>query len=74
MDVEVDWTRGVHGAQDDIIHAGMALLVTRSVPGSKLILYQDHSHSLGGEALERLVAQVLVFVREAHASETHLPR
>jgi len=72
--VEVDWTRGVHGAQEDIIPAGMALLVTRSVPGSKLVLYQDHSHSLGGEALERLVAQVLVFVREAHASETHLPR
>ena len=64
----------LYGAQDDIIPAGMALLVTRSVPGSKLILYQDHRHSLAGEAPERLVAEVLVFVREVQASETHLVR
>ena len=64
----------LYGAQDDIIAAGMALLVTRSVPGSKLILYQDHRHSLAGEAPERLVAEVLVFVREVQASETHLVR
>ena len=64
----------LYGAQDDIIPAGMALLVTRSVPGSKLVLYQDHSHSLAGEAPERLVAEVLVFVREVQASETHVVR
>jgi pimeloyl-ACP methyl ester carboxylesterase len=54
----------LYGAQDDIIPPEMALLAARSVPGAKLVLYQDHSHSLAGEAPERLVQEVLVFRNE----------
>ena len=54
----------LYAAQDDIIPPEMALLACRSVQGSKLVLYQDHSHSLASEAPERLVQEVLVFTHE----------
>jgi pimeloyl-ACP methyl ester carboxylesterase len=54
----------LYAAQDDIIPASMALLACTAVPGSKLVLYQDHSHSLASESPERLVQEVLVFTRE----------
>jgi pimeloyl-ACP methyl ester carboxylesterase len=57
----------LYAAQDDIIPADMALLAARSVPGAKLVLYQDYSHSLASEAPERLVQEVLVFTRELSA-------
>jgi hypothetical protein len=51
-----------YGSGDDV-----ALLAARSVPGAKLVLYQDHSHSLASEAPERLVQEVVVFTRELSA-------
>jgi pimeloyl-ACP methyl ester carboxylesterase len=54
----------LYAAQDDIIPAQMALLAATSVQGAKLVLYQDHSHSLASEAPERLVQEVLVFMNE----------
>jgi pimeloyl-ACP methyl ester carboxylesterase len=54
----------LNGAQDDIIPADMSLLVARSVPGAKLVLYQDHSHTLAREAPERVVDEVALFLRE----------
>jgi pimeloyl-ACP methyl ester carboxylesterase len=54
----------LNGAQDDIIPAEMSLLVARSVPGAKLVLYQDHSHTLAREAPERLVDEVALFLKE----------
>lgn len=54
----------LNGAQDDIIPADMALLVARSVPGAKLVLYQDHSHTLAREAPERVVDEVALFLKE----------
>ena len=57
----------LYGAQDDIIPAEMGLLAVKSVPGAKLVLYQDHSHSLAAEAPERLVQEVLVFMNETGA-------
>ncbi len=57
----------MYGAQDDVIPAEMALLAGRSVPGAKLVLYQDHSHTLAQEAPERLVDEVLLFMREIGA-------
>jgi pimeloyl-ACP methyl ester carboxylesterase len=57
----------LNGAQDDIIPADMALLVARSVPGAKLVLYQDHSHTLAREAPERVVDEVALFLKEIGA-------
>src|SRR5215471_17271042 len=57
----------LNGAQDDIIPAEMSLLVARSVPGAKMVLYQDHSHSLAREAPERVVAEVTLFLKELEA-------
>jgi pimeloyl-ACP methyl ester carboxylesterase len=54
----------LNGAQDDIIPAEMSLLVAKSVAGSKMIMYQDHSHTLAREAPERLVAEIMLFLRE----------
>jgi pimeloyl-ACP methyl ester carboxylesterase len=54
----------LNGAQDDLIPAQMSLLVATSVPGAKLVLYQDHSHMLAREAPERLVEEVKLFLRE----------
>jgi pimeloyl-ACP methyl ester carboxylesterase len=54
----------LYAAQDDIIPAEMGLLAARCVAGSKLVLYQDYSHSLASEAPERLIQEVLVFKRE----------
>ncbi len=54
----------LYAAQDDIIPAEMALLAGRSVPQSKLVLYQDFSHSLASEAPDRLVDEVALFVKE----------
>jgi pimeloyl-ACP methyl ester carboxylesterase len=54
----------LNGAQDDIIPADMSLLVARSVPGAKLVLYQDHSHTLAREAPERVVDEVTLFLKE----------
>ena len=54
----------LNGAQDDIIPAEMALLVAQSVPGAKLVLYQDHSHTLAREAPERLIGEISVFLNE----------
>ena len=60
-------------AADEIVVSGEIL---QAVPpevsqGAKLVLYQDYSHSLASEAPERLVQEVLVFMKElqaAHAS------
>jgi pimeloyl-ACP methyl ester carboxylesterase len=57
----------LNGAQDDLIPADMSLLVATSVPGAKFVLYQDHSHTLAREAPERLVDEVIVFLREIKA-------
>ncbi len=54
----------LNGAQDDIIPAEMSLLVARSVPAAKMVLYQDHSHTLAREAPERLVAEIMLFLSE----------
>jgi pimeloyl-ACP methyl ester carboxylesterase len=54
----------LNGAQDDLVPADMALRIARAVPGAKLVLYQDHSHSLASEAPERLVSEVQVFMQE----------
>ncbi|HLZ26813.1 MAG TPA: alpha/beta fold hydrolase [Chloroflexota bacterium] len=54
----------LYAAQDDIIPPGMALLAARTVPGAKLVLYQDHSHSLASEAPQRLVDEVVLFMQE----------
>jgi pimeloyl-ACP methyl ester carboxylesterase len=58
----------LNGAQDDIIPAEMALLVARAVRGAKMVLFQDHSHTLAREAPERLVDEVLLFLREIESS------
>ena len=57
----------LNGAQDELIPAEMTLLVARSVPGAKLVLYQDHSHMLARESPERLVDEVMLFLREVGA-------
>jgi pimeloyl-ACP methyl ester carboxylesterase len=54
----------LNGAQDDLIPAEMSLLVARSVPGAKLVLNQEHRHKLARESPERLVSEVLLFLRE----------
>lgn len=54
----------LNGAQDDIIPAEMSLRVANAVPGAKMVLYQDHSHTLAREAPERLVAEVALFLKE----------
>jgi pimeloyl-ACP methyl ester carboxylesterase len=54
----------LNGAQDDLVPAEMALRIARAVPGAKLVLYQDHNHSLASEAPERLVREVQVFMSE----------
>jgi pimeloyl-ACP methyl ester carboxylesterase len=54
----------LNGAQDDIIPAEMSLLVAQSVPAAKLVLYQDHSHTLAREAPERLVSEIMLFLHE----------
>jgi pimeloyl-ACP methyl ester carboxylesterase len=54
----------LNGAQDDIIPAEMSLLVARSVPGAKMVLFQDHSHTLAREAPERLVSEITLFLSE----------
>ena len=54
----------LNGAQDDIIPAEMSLLVAKSVPGAKMVLYQDHSHTLAREAPERLVSEIMLFLEE----------
>jgi pimeloyl-ACP methyl ester carboxylesterase len=46
----------------------MALLVARAVRGAKMVLFQDHSHTLAREAPERLVDEVLLFLREIESS------
>jgi pimeloyl-ACP methyl ester carboxylesterase len=57
----------LYAAQDDIIPAEMGLLAAKSVQGSKLVLYQDYSHSLASESPERLVQEVLLFMNETCA-------
>lgn len=54
----------LNGAQDDIIPAEMSLRVAQAVPGAKMVLYQDHSHTLAREAPERVVAEVVLFLKE----------
>lgn len=54
----------LYAAQDDLIPPEMGLLACKAVQRSKLVLYQDHSHTLAGEAPERLVDEVLLFMRE----------
>lgn len=54
----------LYAAQDDIIPPEMGLLACKAVQGSKLVLYEDHSHSLAGEAPQRLVREVLLFMDE----------
>jgi pimeloyl-ACP methyl ester carboxylesterase len=54
----------LYAAQDDIIPPAMALLALQAVPGAKLVLYQDHSHSLAHEAPERLVDEFVLFMKE----------
>ena len=54
----------LNGAQDDIIPAEMSLRVAQAVPGAKMVLYQDHSHTLAREAPERVVAEVVLFLNE----------
>jgi pimeloyl-ACP methyl ester carboxylesterase len=54
----------LYAAQDDIVPSEMALLALKAVSGAKLVLYQDHSHSLASEAPERLVDEVLLFMKE----------
>ena len=54
----------LYAAQDDIIPPNMALLALQAVRGAKLVLYQDYSHSLASEAPERLVDEVLLFMKE----------
>ena len=54
----------LNGAQDDLIPAEMALLVARAVPGSKMVMYEDHSHTLAREAPERVVAEFMLFLHE----------
>jgi pimeloyl-ACP methyl ester carboxylesterase len=51
-------------AQDDLIPAEMSLLTLKSVQGAKLVMYQDHSHSLAHEAPERLVDEFVLFMEE----------
>jgi pimeloyl-ACP methyl ester carboxylesterase len=54
----------LNGGQDDIVPAEMALRIARAVPRAKLVLYQDHSHSLASEAPDRLVQEVLLFMKD----------
>jgi len=54
----------LYAAQDDISPAEMGLLAAKCVARSKLVLYQDYSHSLASEAPERLIQEVLVFKGE----------
>lgn len=54
----------LNGAQDDLIPAEMALIVARAIPHSKLVIYQDHSHTLAREAPDRLVDEVVLFLKE----------
>jgi len=60
----------LNGAQDDIIPAEMSLLVAKSVPSAKMVLYQDHSHTLAREAPERLVSEILLFLKELAATKS----
>lgn len=55
------------GMQDDIIQPEAMLLAARAVEGSKLILFQDHAHSLASEAPERVIAEVKLFVDDLNA-------
>lgn len=64
----------LNGAQDDIIPAEMSLLVAKSVPGAKMVLYQDHSHTLAREAPERLVSEIMLFLNELARFGTVTPR
>ena len=57
----------LNGGQDDIIPAEMSLRVAQAVPGAKMVVYQDHSHTLAREAPERVVAEVLLFLQERRA-------
>jgi len=61
----------LNGAQDDVIPSEMSLLVARSVPGAKMVLYQDHSHTLAREAPERLVAEIVLFLKEIENTSGH---
>ncbi|MBI2756559.1 MAG: alpha/beta hydrolase [Chloroflexi bacterium] len=54
----------LYGAQDEIIPVGMALLAARAIPGAKLVLYQDQSHTMSREIPERLVSEVRLFLDE----------
>jgi pimeloyl-ACP methyl ester carboxylesterase len=58
----------LNGAQDDIIPAEMSLRVAQAVPGAKMVLYQDHSHTLARESPERVVAEVKLFLEELHSA------
>lgn len=58
----------LNGAQDDIIPAEMSLRVAQAVPGAKMVLYQDHSHTLARESPERVVAEVELFLEELHSA------
>jgi pimeloyl-ACP methyl ester carboxylesterase len=62
----------LYAAQDDIIPPEMALLALKAVPGAKLVLYQDHSHSLASEAPERLGDEVVLFTKEVAAQASHI--
>jgi pimeloyl-ACP methyl ester carboxylesterase len=52
------------GAQDDLIPAEMSLLVAKAVPHAKMVMYQDHSHTLAREAPERLISEIVLFLNE----------
>lgn len=56
------------GAQDDLIPAEMTLLVAKAVPHAKMVLYQDHSHTLAREAPERLISEIVLFLNEIDAA------
>jgi pimeloyl-ACP methyl ester carboxylesterase len=62
----------LYAAQDDIIPPEMGLLAARSVPRAKLVLYQDHSHSLASEAPERLVDEIRLFLNEVRPADVWL--
>jgi Bacterial capsule synthesis protein PGA_cap len=62
--LERDGVRFGFLSYNNIIPAYISLVVATSVPGAKLVLYQDHSHTLAREAAERLVDEVTLFLKE----------
>ena len=52
------------GVQDDIISAEISFMAAKSVPKSKTVFYQDHSHTLSGESPERVAREIDLFIKE----------